>query len=326
MSFAAQRSAPRGIALKVAAVTLFMVMSACIKAVQPALPPGEAVFGRSLFALPVVIGWLWWRRDLAHGLSTRNPVGHVWRGLVGTGAMLCGFGALGLLPLPQVTAIFYAIPVFTVILAVVFLRERIRVFRMSAVAMGVVGVVIVVWPDITAADGFATAGEAQAMRTLGAALALTSAFLGGVAQVVIRRLVETEETAAIVFYFQLSATVFGLLTLPLAFAFETTFLRPWVWPGPQALALLVAAGLLGGMGQILHTASYRYADASVIAPFEYASIVLAVAIGYVAFAEVPTTSTLVGAAIVVAAGVFIIWREHRLGVERNRSRRAKTPQ
>ena len=320
MSMAATRSPLRGIGLKVAAVTVFIAMAACIKAVQPDLPPGQAVWGRSFFALPVVIVWLWARHDLRDGLKTANPLGHLWRGLIGTGAMLAGFGALGLLPLPQVTAIFYAIPVFTVILAVVFLGERIRVFRMTAVAVGIVGVLIVAWPDLVAAPE-----DTGTARAAGAALALFSAFLGGVAQVVIRRLVETEDTAAIVFYFQLSAAAFGFLTLPLAVLHETGFLRFWVWPSAAQWFLLASAGVLGGVGQILHTSAYRYADASVIAPFEYASIVLAIAIGYVFFAEVPNATTLGGAGIVILAGIFIIWREAQLGFERNRSRKAKTP-
>ena len=325
MSFAAERSALRGIGLKVAAVTVFIAMAACVKAVQPSLPPGQAVWGRSFFALPVVIVWLWSRHDLRDGLKTANAWGHVWRGLIGTAAMLTGFGAVGMLPLPQVTAIFYAIPVFTVILAAIFLGERIRIFRMSAVAVGLLGVAIVVWPDVAVGDVFTDDAALRVVRMIGAALALTSAFLGGVAQVLIRRLVETEETAAIVFYFQLSATLFGLLTLPLAMAYETGFLRPWAWPSAVEWTLLAAAGVLGGVGQILHTSAYRYADASVIAPFEYASIVLAIAIGYVVFSEVPSGTTLLGVSIVIAAGIFIIWREHRLGLERNRARSAKPP-
>ena len=330
MSFAAERSPLKGIGLKVMAVTVFIAMAACIKAAQgdpvggDGLPPGQAVWGRSFFALPVVIVWLWLRHDLRDGLKTVNPWGHVWRGLIGTAAMLTGFGALGLLPLPQVTAIFYAIPVFTVILAVIFLHERIRVFRLSAVLVGIAGVLIVAWPDLAMPDAIASDGTLAAVRAVGAVLALTSAFLGGVAQVLIRRLVETEETAAIVFYFQLSATVFGLATLPLAWVWETGFLQPWLMPSPLQWLLLAAAGVLGGVGQILHTSAYRYADASVIAPFEYASIVLAIAIGYVVFSEVPSENTLLGVTVVIAAGIFIIWREARLGMERNRSKRIKT--
>jgi drug/metabolite transporter (DMT)-like permease len=92
------------------------------------------------------------------------------------------------------------------------------------------------------------------------------------------------------------------------------------------LALLVLAGLLGGVGQVLLTSSYRHADASVIAPFEYVSILFALAIGYWIFDEAPTTTMLGGAALVVAAGVLIIWRERQLGLERSRQRKAMTPQ
>ena len=328
MSFAAERSPLKGIGLKVTAVVYFIAMAACIKAAQGdpvsggGVPAGQAVFGRSFFALPVVFVWMAVRGELRDGLKTANPWGHVWRGLVGTGAMLCGFGALGLLPLPQVTAILYAIPVFTVILAVIFLGERIRIFRLSAVAVSIVGVAIVAWPDLALPTRLSSNENLALARFLGASLALVSALLSGAAQVLIRKLVETEETAAIAFYFQTSASVFGLLTLPLGF---TGLLSPWVWPSAQGWGLLFAAGVLGGIGQMLHTTAYRYADASVIAPFEYASIVFAIAIGYFVFAEVPAATTIWGTAIIVAAGIFIIWREAVTGQANAAARRAKTP-
>ena len=90
--------------------------------------------------------------------------------------------------------------------------------------------------------------------------------------------------------------------------------------------MLVAAGLLGGVGQILLTSSYRWADASVVAPFEYVSMLFALVFGYLLFDEVPTLTMLSGAALVVTAGILIIWRERRLGIERARQRKAMTPQ
>jgi drug/metabolite transporter (DMT)-like permease len=86
--------------------------------------------------------------------------------------------------------------------------------------------------------------------------------------------------------------------------------------------MLVCAGLLGGVGQILLTSSYRYADASLVAPFDYTSMILALGIGYFIFAEVPTGTMLLGAAIVIAAGVLIIWRERMLGLQRAQQREA----
>jgi drug/metabolite transporter (DMT)-like permease len=91
-------------------------------------------------------------------------------------------------------------------------------------------------------------------------------------------------------------------------------------------ATLVGAGLLGGVGQILLTSSYREADASLVAPFDYASMLFALLIGYFVFAEVPTWTMLLGAAIVITAGILIIWRERKLGSERAKGRKAMTPQ
>ena len=315
MPFATEDAPLKGIALKIVAIAVFTAMAACIKAVAPEVPPGEAVFFRSFFAMPVIVAWLMLRHDWPGGLRTSNPIGHAWRGLIGTAAMGMGFAALGLLPLPQVTAIGYAIPVFTVILAALFLGEHIRLFRISAVALGLVGVGIVMWPELVASG--ADAGSA---RALGAALALGSAFGAAVAQVLVRRLVSTEDTPAIVFYFSLSASVLGLSTLPLGLMGE------WVWPSMWQATLLVLSGVLGGLGQIAMTASYRFADASTIAPFEYVSIIFAIAVGYWFFDEIPTGSTILGVAVVIAAGVLIIYREARLGIVRGRGRRLVTPQ
>ena len=124
------RSAPlTAIALKCLAVTLFVAMASCIKATSAVVPPGEAVFFRSFFAFPVIAAWLWWTHDLAHGLETKNPLGHLWRGLVGATAMGCGFTALGMLPFPEVTAIGFTAPVLLVIFAAMFLGEPVGLCR-----------------------------------------------------------------------------------------------------------------------------------------------------------------------------------------------------
>jgi len=299
-----------GIALKIASVLVFIVMASLIKATAGRVPPGEVVFFRSLFAVPVIVAWLWWRHDLRTGFRARQPLAHLWRGLVGTTAMGLGFAGLLFLPLPEVTAIGYAAPLLTVVFAAMFLGERVRAFRLTAVAVGMVGVLIVLSPRLTVG---AQMTEAQ---TLGAMLVLGGAVFTALAQVFVRKLVATETTSAIVFWFSLTATALSLVTLPFG----------WVVPGPADAALLVGAGLLGGVGQVLLTSSYRHADASVIAPFEYVSILFALGIGYWAFGEVPTRTMLFGALIVIAAGCLIIWRERQLGLERNRQRKAMTPQ
>lgn len=301
----------RGIALKLASVMVFIVMASLIKSTAQHVPAGQAVFFRSFFAIPVIMAWLAWRKELSTGLKTVQPLGHVWRGVVGTMAMGLGFAGLGYLPLPEVTAIGYAAPLLTVVFAAMFLGEEVRAFRISAVILGMIGVLIVLAPRLSVDPETASIAEA-----LGAMLVLGGAVFAALAQVFVRKLVMTEQTSAIVFWFSVTATVMSLITLPFG----------WVWPTVGEAAILVGAGLLGGLGQILLTSSYREADASLVAPFDYASMIFALGIGYFVFAEVPTLPMLGGAALIVTAGILIIWRERKLGLERARQRKAMTPQ
>lgn len=302
----------RGIALKLASVLVFIVMSSMIKFTAAHVPPGQAVFFRSFFAIPVIVVWLAMRHELATGFRAVSPIGHVWRGLMGTLAMGMGFAGLGYLPLPEVTAIGYAAPLLTVIFAAMFLGEEVRLFRISAVGLGLIGVLIVLSPRLSIVSG----DTASHREAFGALLVLFGAVCAALAQVFVRKLVQTERTPAIVFYFSLTATVLSLATIPFG----------WVMPTLTEGLILTAAGLLGGVGQILLTSSYREADASLVAPFDYASMIFALLIGYFVFAEVPTWTMLAGAAIVIAAGVLIIWRERHLGLERAKGRKAMTPQ
>jgi drug/metabolite transporter (DMT)-like permease len=300
----------RGILLKIASVLVFITMASLIKATDGRVPAGEVVFFRSLFAVPIIVAWLAWRHELGTGFRAREPMAHVWRGFVGTLSMGLGFAGLLFLPLPEVTAIGYAAPLLTVVFAAMFLGEVVRLFRVSAVVVGMIGVLIVLSPRLS------VGADMSETEALGAMLVLGAAVFAALAQVFVRKLVRTESTSAIVFWFSLTACALSLVTLPFG----------WVVSGRWDAALLILAGLLGGFGQVLLTSSYRHADASVIAPFEYVSIIFALAIGYWVFDEVPTAAMLGGASLVVAAGVLIIWREHKLGLERSRQRKAMTPQ
>ncbi|WP_108836688.1 DMT family transporter [Tateyamaria sp. Alg231-49] len=298
------------IGLKLTAVFLFMVMAAMIKEATQSVPAGQAVFFRSLFAMPIIMIWIWHRGDLRQALVPVNLMGHIWRGLFGTTAMALTFAGLGLLPLPEVTAIGYATPMFTVILAAVMLGETVRLFRISAVALGLVGVMIVIWPRLSVdADTLGTAG------TIGALMVLGASILRALVQIHIRTLVKTEHTAAIVFYFSLTATILSLFSLPFG----------WVIPSAFDATLLIGAGLVGGVAQILVTSSYRFGGASMLAPFDYASLIFAAIIGYFVFAEVPTLNMVAGAALVVLGGVLIIWRERQLGMDRRKARQVTDP-
>lgn len=298
----------RGIMCKILSVILMIAMAALIKATAHHVPPGEAVFFRSAFAIPVIIGWLWWTGSLKDGVGTKNPMGHFLRAIIGTTSMVLIFATLGYLPLPEATAIGYLAPLLLVLFAAYFLGEKVGPWRLSAVGLGLVGVLIVIWPRLTVEDMGVT-------QMIGVIIAVAGAVFNALAQMTVRYLARIERTATIVFWFSLNAAILSLLTLPFG----------WVMPTPAEAGMLVVAGLLGGAGQILLTSSYRFADAGVVAPFEYASILFALVIGYVAFDEVPTWAVIGGAALVTCAGLIIVWRERQLGLERNRQRKAMGP-
>lgn len=297
------------ISLKLLAIFMFIIMAAMVKATSAQVPAGEAVFFRSFFAIPVILIWLLSRGELRNGLVTNNRLGHFWRGILGTSAMGLTFAGLGLLPLPEVTAIGYATPIFTVILASLILGERIRMIRISAVLIGLVGVMIMVWPRL------ANGASLEDTATLGAVLILMATLARSFVQIQIRQLVQTEHTGAITFYFSATASVLSLMTLPFG----------WVVPDMHTMFLLVSAGVLGGLAQILVTASYRFGPASMLAPYDYSSMIFAILIGYVWFGELPTLVMMIGAILVVAGNGLVVWREHQLGLERAKVRSLADP-
>lgn len=304
------------VALKLGAIFLFVIMSGIIKASSQEVPPGQAVFFRSFFAIPVILTWLAARGELRQGLITQKPTLHVVRGVIGTTTMALTFTGLGLLPLPEVTAIGFAAPIFTVILAAIVLGERIRLIRVSAVLIGLCGVIIMLWPRLTGVNNL---GDGA---TLGALLLLGATFLRSVIQIHVRQMVATEHTAAIVFYFSVTASVVALLTVPLGWAIPAF---EWVMPSNQMIGMLIGAGCLGGLAQILITSSYRFAGAAMLAPYDYSSMLFAILVGYLWFGELPTLIMLSGASLVIAGGVLVIWRERQLGMERDKTRSVTDP-
>ena len=292
----------RGIALKVTAVSIFTFMMALIKATSQEVPTGQQVFFRAFFTLLVVMAWLSTRGDFPKALRTSNILDHTWRGLAGAAAMSLRFFALGVLSFPEVAALGFTTPLILTVLAALILGETVRAFRLTTVALGFMGVLIVLWPTLN------MDGARSTLAVIGATAMLGSAALAALAQIFVRRMVATEGTAQIVFYFSLLITVLSLCTLPFG----------WVKPSFEATAMLITAGVIGGIGQICLTAAYRNAPASVVAPFDYTSILLALALAYFWFSEIPTLWTITGASVIITSGVVILWREQRLGRNRNR--------
>ncbi|MBM6594494.1 DMT family transporter [Microvirga pudoricolor] len=302
-----------GISLKVLSAFAFTLMSAGLKIVSDRYPTGQIVFFRSFFALIPLLAWLSWQGSLIHAIRTNNVTGHFVRGFIGTVGMALSFSALYYLPLHDTIAIGYAAPLMVVILAAVFLKEKVRAYRWTAVAVGFVGVMIMLSPYLGQS---ALSGDLMAASSIGAGLALMAAFTSAGAAIQVRRLTQTEKTGAIVFYFSVMSAFFGLLTIVLG----------WKMPPLDDFLLFLATGILGGIGQILMTQSYRHADASIIAPFEYTTMIWAILFGWFLFGDLPGWTVVAGAIIVAAAGLFVVWRERQLGLIRVKEMAASAQQ
>ena len=307
-----------GVTLKIVSALLFTGMSTLIKSLGTSVPTGEVVFARSLFAILPILTYVCWRvsrertgsglmSGIAAALHTNRPFGHVRRGAIGCCAMGTSFFALTLLPLSDAITIGYAAPLVTVLLAPFLLGEKVGIYRTSAVIVGFVGVLLVLSPHLF--SGAVDRGDSAA---LGALVALLSAFCTALAMIQIRALTSSESTMAITFYFSLSGTIFGLLSLPFG----------WAVPEVLDMAKLVTIGIIGGVAQIFLTESYRHAPTSVIAPFDYTSLLWAVGLGYLVFGDVPEQIVLAGAAVIIASGLYVIYRERKLGLERAKQRKA----
>ena len=297
-----------GIALQLGATFSFTVMGALVRYVGGRVPLGEQVFTRSFFALIPLVAMLLWRNQLASAVRTKNPFGHVRRGLTGVIAMVCMFAALARLPLVDATAIGFATPLINVALAAIFLGEKVHVFRWTAVAVGFIGVMVMLSPHLFGA-------EREATSAAGALYAITGAFLTAAAMTQVRHMSATETTASLVFSFSLIATLASLASIPWG----------WIKPSPTDSLILFLTGIVGGIAQIMITESYRHAGAGTVAPFSYTAMLWSIALGFFIFGEVPEAIVLIGAALVIAAGLFVIFRERSLGIDRTLEREAETP-
>jgi drug/metabolite transporter (DMT)-like permease len=291
----------RAILLKVASAFVFAVMSVLVRWLGDRYPVGQVVFFRSAFAvLPVVIIYAW-RGELIAALRIGRPIGHLGRGLTAVGAMFCNFTALALLPVVDATALSFVAPLFSVALSALVLKERVRIYRWSAVFLGFSGVLVMLLPQLDIGRS-----AASSSATVGMVMGLVGAVFAAGSSIQTRALTTSESTSSIVLYFSLICTIAGLATWPLG----------WLVPNGPELAALIVIGICGGVAHILLTESYRLAPASLIAPFDYTSMLWALVLGFLVFGEVPSVLVFVGAGIIASAGLFVIWRERSLGAQR----------
>jgi drug/metabolite transporter (DMT)-like permease len=296
----------KGITFKLISAVLFAVMSALIRYLGARYPIGEVVFYRSAFAIVPVMAVYAWRGELAAVVRTERPLGQAGRGAISIVGMFCNFGALARLPLVESNAISFTSPLFAVALAALVLHERVRIYRWSAVIIGFIGVLVVLAPHLSGDELTVAMASATSLAGIAYGVAGSLANAGTVIQT--RRLTESESTSSIVFYFSLSCALAGLVTWPFG----------WIDPTGTEFAALAAIGFLGGTAHIFLTESYRYASASVVAPFDYTSMIWALLLGYAMFGETPTAVIVAGSAIIAASGLFVIWREHQLALAHRR--------
>jgi drug/metabolite transporter (DMT)-like permease len=277
--------------LKLTSVILLSTMAVCVKFLGSDIPSGQIIFVRGIISM-AVLALIAQRVAGLHLLKTRNWRSHALRSLMGTTSMFCWFTALTLIPLADFTAIMFTAPMFLTVLAMLFLGERIHHYRWTALAVGFVGVLVMIGPHLSFDGG----------GTLGVALSLAAAVSSAMAMMFLRSMSGGGEHAiTITFYFSLTTMVCAAIT------------ALWGWPAPTPLQWMIIglAGLFGVFGQLLMTYSYHYAEASTIAPLDYTNLLMAVGYGYYLFDEVPGLSTWLGAPLVIAAGLVILWREYR---------------
>jgi len=280
----------RGIALRIGAITAFGMMLAALKySASAGVGPVEIIFYRNFFSLPTIIAWVLLSGG-ASAVATQRPAAHATRSALGLVVMFGTFVALSMLPLAEATAISFSAPLFATILSALVLRETVMWHRWGAVLVGFIGVLIIVQPG------------GSALPPLGVAIALASAL--GTAGVVItlRQIGATESAVATVFWFNIASVI--VTAVPMPFIFQSH-----VWPVWFALAV---GGVTGGIAQIMLTSAVRYAPVSVLAPFDYLQIVWATVWGYVLFDVLPSSASIVGAALIASAGCYVVWRERRM--------------
>ncbi|WP_176695902.1 DMT family transporter [Phenylobacterium immobile] len=281
-----------GISLRVGAMLSLAIMQGLVKWVgEQGIPTFEMLFFRNFFGfVPLVIyiaattGW--------SVLKTTRPMAHATRAGIGLVGMVCMFGAVQNLPLTEAAAFNFTTPIAMTALSALVLKEYVGPHRWAAVAVGFIGVLIMIKP----APGH--------FNAIGVLFAMGSVIGGAGASVTIRQIGATEKGATIVFYFTLAGTLLGAVGS----------LFGWKQPDLPTLALLISIGLTGGLAQILLTEALRAAPVGVVAPFDYTQLAWATAISIMVWNDLPGPLTLIGASIIAVSGGYILYRELKGGL------------
>jgi len=274
----------RGLMWMLASGIVMSGMHASIRHVSAELHPFEIAFFRLLFGLLPLLPWFF---KLGWAPLKTNRLGLLTlRGVLNLSCMLAFFYALSITPLVEVTALVFAAPIFATIGAMVIYGERVGLRRWAAIAIGFLGVMVVLRP------GFQEIGQGQM-------LALFAAIVWSVCMIIIKSLGRTESSLTITLYM-------SLIMAPLALI---PALWVWQWPTGEQFLWLALIGVFGGLGQLAMTEALKVGETHIIMPMDFTRLIWISVIAYVAFAEVPGFYTWIGGAIIFAATAFIAWRE-----------------
>lgn len=251
--------------------------------------PIEMLFFRAVVGLPFVAIWLSFGPGIAT-VRTKRPLAHLFRAVLGVGSLAMVYQGLTLLPIADAVTIGFSAPAFATLLSALLIGEKVGPHRWAAVVFGFIGVVIVARPG------------GEALSQAGIVFTLLGALGAGATSVTIRQLGASESHGSIVFWFFVCAGTVGAIGMPLVARAHS----PLTW------GLLLCGGLIGAVAQLLMTKSLKLAPVSVIAPFDYSQIIWAALLGWLIWSTAPSTNTLLGAALIVASGLYTAWREHRL--------------
>jgi drug/metabolite transporter (DMT)-like permease len=277
----------RGIGCIVLAMALFTVLDAVVKWLSAAgYSTWQLVFCRSLFAFVPVLPMIY-ANGGARLLRTARLRDHLFRAAFGLATLWCWFYSYRELPLADAYALSFSAPLFMTALSVPLLGERVGAHRWIAVVVGLAGVLIMIQPGAGVFD-------------VSALMVLLAALLYALSMIQVRGLGATEPTLTTVFYFTLFCTVATAFSLPFVGRLPGSWLEA---------ALLVSTGLLGGFAQVCLTHAYRCAPVSLVAPFDYTSMIWAVLLGLAVFGDRPGWPVLIGSAVVIASGLYILRRE-----------------
>jgi drug/metabolite transporter (DMT)-like permease len=293
----------RGIVAMVLGVFFFTIQDLIIKMISGGYPVHEIVFVRS-FAAILIIGVIARFDQGFAGLKTSRLGLHIARSIVMFGAYTLYYLGLASLSLADTTVISYAAPFFIATLALVFLGERVSTAQWGAIAVGFLGVLIVMRPG-------------SGLFNAAALLPLAAAMLYAVAQMLARYIGRTDTGSSLAFYLTvafvvlsgLCGIVFQLLPLPVLGNPSFDFLvRPWAWPTNYDLALMLICGLVASLGIYCLSQAYRLAPAALVSSFEYSSIPWVILWGVLFFGQWPTLATIGGVILVVSSGLFMLWK------------------